>query len=543
LGVDYDATRDDMKERHDNGSFEGRLEFETLISDTSAALMGASPEQVDAAIEGALGRVREFFRADRCALLSVDADRTAAHVRLASYAEGVSRVPSDVNLVDVFPWAARKVLVEHVPVRVSSLTDLPVEASPERPSWEAMGIRSCLLLAIEIGASIRHLIVIHTVHDEQAWPDALVTRLRVLGELLAGCLERKEMVHELRETEARLTSGADLAGLAHYELDYVRGVSRADDRFHDICGTPPDERQGLQALRFWMEHLHPDDRPRVLETREQLHAGKLDRFETEYRYVHPTRGQRWIHHLARVSRRDAAGRLAASYGVFRDITEGKRTDEELVDLSRRLIRAQEEERAIIARELHDDVTQRLAVLAIDAGRAELAAATGEQAEAMRSLREGLVRVSEDVHSLAYELHSSVLEELGLVEALRAACERLGRRSSVEISLDLDPKADHLARDSALCLFRVAQEALNNVARHSRGHTASVALQSMDGGVLLAVRDDGVGFEPASLGTRKTLGLASMRERLRLVNGTIDIESAPGNGTAVIAWVPAREGSS
>ena len=255
----------------------------------------------------------------------------------------------------------------------------------------------------------------------------------------------------------------------------------------------------------------------------------------------PTRGQRWIHHLARVARRDAAGRLTASYGVFRDITDGKRADEELADLSRRLIRAQEEERAMIARELHDDVTQRLAVLAIDAGRAELAAASGEQAEAMRELREGLVRISEDVHSLAYELHSSVLEELGLVEALRAACERLGRRSRVEVSLDLDPKADELTRDSAFCLFRVAQEALNNVARHSQGRMARVALQPMDGGVLLAVRDDGVGFDPTGPGTRKTLGLASMRERLRLVHGTLDIESAPGNGTAVIAWVPAREG--
>ena len=537
----WDVNRDDMYERDEHVNLEGRLEFETLISDTSARLMAASPEQVDAAIEGALDRVREFFRADRCALLSVADDRTAAHVRLASHAEGVSRVPSDVNLVDVFPWAARKVLVERLPVRVSSLADLPAEADPERPSWEAMGIRSCLMLPIETGASIRHLIVIHTVHEEQAWPDALVARLRVLGELFAGCLDRKEMVAELHETEARLSSGADLAGLAHYEVDYARGASRADDRFFDLCGAPPDERQGLQAVRFWMEHIHPDDRPRVLDTRELLHEGKVEQLEMEYRYLHPTRGQRWIHHLARVSRRDGSGRLAGSYGVFRDITEGKRADEELADLSRRLIRAQEEERAMIARELHDDVTQRLAVLAIDAGRAELAAASGEQAEAMRVLREGLVRISEDVHSLAYELHSSVLEELGLVEALRAACERLGRRSRVEVALDLDPKADGLARDTALCLFRVAQEALNNVARHSQGRTARVALQPMDGGVLLAVRDDGVGFDPTSPGTRKTLGLASMRERLRLVHGTLDIESAPGNGAAVIAWVPAREG--
>ena len=110
-------------------------------------------------------------------------------------------------------------------------------------------------------------------------------------------------------------------------------------------------------------------------------------------------------------------------------------EEALRDLSRRLIQAQEKERALLARELHDDLTQRLAVLAIDVGRAELAAPDGAQAEAMRTVREGLVRLSEDVHSLAYQLHPSVLEELGLAEALRAECERLGRQAPVDLSAD------------------------------------------------------------------------------------------------------------
>jgi len=535
--------------RHFAEHLEGRLEFETLISDTSAALMAATPEQIDRAVEGALDRVREFFRADRCALLSVGADQQLVNVRLASYADGVSHVPSDINLVELFPWAGRKTLVERVPVRVSSLADLPPEASAERPSWEQMGIRSCLLLPIETGDAVRHLIVIHTVNEEREWPGALAKRLRVLGELLVGALERKEMIAGLREaeasvrrSEARMASGADLAGLAFYEVDLGKRVAYVDDRFRDICGVPGEREQGLQAVDHWLEHLHPDDRPRVLDMRRQLHDGSRDEISLEYRFLHPVQGQRWIHHLARVARRDATGHAIATHGVLREITTRRRAEDELADLSRRLIRAQEEERAMIARELHDDVTQRLAVLAIDAGRAELSATTGVQAEAMRTLREELVHISEDIHSLAYQLHSSVLEELGLVEALRTACEHLGRRSRVEVSLDLDPKADGLGGDTALCLFRVAQEALNNVARHSEGRGASVSLRPMAGGVLLAVRDDGVGFDPADPGTRKTLGLASMRERVRLVNGTLDIESAPGHGTAIVAWVPAREGS-
>ena len=215
-----------------------------------------------------------------------------------------------------------------------------------------------------------------------------------------------------------------------------------------------------------MEQIHPDDRERVLDLRRQLHAGGLERLSVEYRFPHPTRGERWIHHVARVARRDATGRTLRSFGVLRDITEAKQAEEALRDLSRRLIRAHEDERALLARELHDDVTQRLAVLAIDMGRAELAAPEGAQADVMRSVRAELVRLSEDIHSLAYQLHPSVLEELGLVEALRAECERRGRQGRLAVAMDLESLPAVVGKEAQLCLFRVAQEALTNVARHA-----------------------------------------------------------------------------
>jgi PAS domain S-box-containing protein len=351
--------------------------------------------------------------------------------------------------------------------------------------------------------------------------------------------ERKHADEVHRVSEARLAAGTDLAGLAFYEVDFSERVAFIDDRFRDICGVPPDREEGLQPLEFWIEHLHPDDRERVMDQRQQLHDGRMERLNIEYRYLHPMQGEKWLHHVARVTNRDATGRTVKSFGALRDITALKRVEEELRDLSRRLIRAHEEERALLARELHDDLTQRVAVLAIEVGRAELAAAEGSQAQAMRLVREGLVRLSEDIHSLAYQLHPSVLEELGLAEALRAECERVCSQGRVDLSLELEPLPAFVGRDAALCLFRVAQEALNNVTRHAGARAASVALRQKDNGVLLAVRDDGVGFDPASPGTRRRLGLASMRERVRLLNGTLDIESAPGQGTEIIAWVPAE----
>ncbi len=349
--------------------------------------------------------------------------------------------------------------------------------------------------------------------------------------------ERKLSEESFRASEARLAAGAELAGLAFYEADFDSGVMFIDDRLRDLCGIPPDRELGLQALEFWMEHLHPEDLPRVLDRRQQMQDRRLDRVSIEYRYVHPSRGERWIHHLAGVAERDAIGRALRTFGVFRDVTESKQVENELRNLSRRLIGAHEEERALLARELHDDLTQRVAVLAIEAGRAELAGSDGPQATAMRSVREGLVRLSEDIHSLAYQLHPSVLDELGLVEALRAECERQRRQRRIELSLKLDPLPAAVGKGEALCLFRVAQEALNNVARHAGARAASVTLRPMDHGLLLAVRDDGVGFDPASPGRGRSLGLASMRERVRLVNGTLDLESSPGGGTSVIAWVP------
>jgi signal transduction histidine kinase len=261
----------------------------------------------------------------------------------------------------------------------------------------------------------------------------------------------------------------------------------------------------------------------------------------EYRFLHPSRGERWFQHVSTVVRHHSSSGAIRTFGILRDITESKRAEEELSTLSRRLIQAQEAERALIARDLHDDVTQRMAVLAIELGRVESSAPGGVQSGTLRKVREGLVRLSEDIHSLAYRLHPSVLEELGLLEALRTECERRGRHGGIDVALDLDPVPAAVAKDAALCLYRVAQEALTNVARHARAQTASVTLRQVDGGLLLAVRDDGVGFDPGESRGRGRLGLVSMRERLRLVNGTLDVESAPGQGTVIVAWVPGEGG--
>jgi signal transduction histidine kinase len=209
-------------------------------------------------------------------------------------------------------------------------------------------------------------------------------------------------------------------------------------------------------------------------------------------------------------------------------------------LGGRLINAQEVERARLARELHDDVTQRLALLAIDAGREERNLPGPAGGTAMRTMREGLVRLSEDVHALSYRLHPSILEDLGLMEALKSECERFSRTRPIRLEANARDIPEKLPHDVALCLFRIAQEGLRNIARHAGASRTEVSVRRLDGGLQLAVRDDGAGFDPARHRTGMSLGHASMRQRVLLLGGKVDIDSSPGRGTTILAWVPLRE---
>ena len=216
----------------------------------------------------------------------------------------------------------------------------------------------------------------------------------------------------------------------------------------------------------------------------------------------------------------------------------KRAERESFALSSRLLTAHEDERRRLARELHDDITQRLASVAIDAARLESVARLRRNHDrASQSVHGELVRLSEDVHALSYRLHPSILDDLGLAEALKAECEQVSRHQAVRVDVELHHVPDTLPNDVALCIFRIAQEALHNVARHAQASVARVTLALSDGGLLLAVTDNGVGFDVNATRSRPSLGRASMSERVRALGGRLGIRSASGQGTTLSAWVP------
>lgn len=224
----------------------------------------------------------------------------------------------------------------------------------------------------------------------------------------------------------------------------------------------------------------------------------------------------------------------------REQSERERAEGAAREFSGRLISAQEDERSRLARELHDDVTQRLALLAIEAGRAGNVTAEKDGGDHMRNMRESLVSLSEDVHALSYRLHPSILDDLGLVEALRSECEHFSRLESIPVDVKMQDDLAAPSRDVALCLFRIVQEALRNIGRHAGAKHAEVSLRRRGDALQLSVRDDGTGFDPEQHRDRPSLGLASMQQRIYLIGGELNIESAIGYGTIVLASVPLRE---
>jgi signal transduction histidine kinase len=210
----------------------------------------------------------------------------------------------------------------------------------------------------------------------------------------------------------------------------------------------------------------------------------------------------------------------------------------LDELAGRLIHAQEEERSRIGRELHDHISQMLGVLTIKIDQLRTNGdVTPRIGAALDELRRETTEVTDDVHRLSHRLHSSTLDYLGLVPALQKLVSEFSERHNISIAFAHASVPASLPSEIALCLFRVAEESLTNIAKHSKADAAKVHVIGAPDGIHLSVEDAGVGFDTGANMTRPGLGLVSMQERLRAVHGTIQVNSAPSGGTKIDAWVP------
>lgn len=357
----------------------------------------------------------------------------------------------------------------------------------------------------------------------------------------------------------------DAAGVPHERLEALSELKRVasvpifslfeDELGHGVVGGPyiSQSRAGLEAARLALRRLTPAPRPAPEVATIGMDAAAYDARElqrwridearlppgSEVRFRPPSP---WVQYrleivaLALVIVTQAA--LIAALLVQR--ARRRRAEREAHALGGRLITAHEDEGRRLARELHDDVTQRLAGLSIETATLGRQTEPAERAAAEQSISSELARLSRDVHALSYRLHPSVIDDLGLEAALRTECDRAQRRGALEVAFHCDAGVGAVRGDRALCLFRVAQEALRNAVNHAQARQIRVELHTERDGLSLSIADDGRGFEPSAPRERASLGLASMRERVALLGGRLDIRSRHDQGTQVTAWLPAEE---
>jgi PAS domain S-box-containing protein len=335
---------------------------------------------------------------------------------------------------------------------------------------------------------------------------------------------------------------------------------KSEDRFRQFFETQPEccymispggiildvNPATCEALGYTKEELigkavsiiyAPESHPKMRDLLEKWK--KTGRLESEEIVVLTRDGERRVVLVNAGSVVDAEGNLLHSTSVHVDITERKRAEEALSTVNQRLIEAQEEERTRIARELHDDISQRIALQALnlESLKEALPASATELERGIGDVQDQISDIASDIQGLSHRLHSSKLDYLGLEVAAAGFCKEVSERQGVEIDFNCENVPKRLSQEISLCLFRVMQEALQNAIKHSGSRHFDVSLRGGLNEIQLTVLDSGIGFDPEDATRGSGLGLTSIRERLKLVNGKLFIDSQSQRGTTILARVP------
>ena len=359
---------------------------------------------------------------------------------------------------------------------------------------------------------------------------------RMLG-IAVDITERRAVEESLRRKEVELKESQRLAGVGSWQWDRETDTVEWSEELYRIAGRAPT----LPAVSY-KDHAQlytPESWDRLRAAVDTaLHTGAP--YELVLEMVRNDGTHRWI--TARgEAQRDSTGRITWLRGTVQDITERKLADEALSSMNGRLIEAQESERARIARDLHDDIGQRLALLPVVLEHVKRLQpdSSGEALHYLNALQKQTEEITADVQALSHELHPPRLLHLGVVVAMRSFCSELSDRKNVAVMFRDENVAENLPPDMSLCLFRVLQEALHNALRHSGGRSFDVQLCGTADAVNLIIHDEGVGFNVDAASRGLGLGLTSMKERLMLVGGELFIESHSTRGTTISARVPVR----
>ena len=360
-----------------------------------------------------------------------------------------------------------------------------------------------------------------------------------VGGVATDISERKSAEQALREQRTLLAEAQKLAGLGCWEWDPSSGRVTWSDEMFAIYGVDP--REFKPTFEGYLERVHPEDRA---TTGAMVARALMDNraFSIDERILRPGGEVRQLRSHGEVVR-DEAGRPIKMVGACIDVTEQKGAEAalrtaavNLQALTRRLVQAEEAERRRIARELHDRVGQNLSALNINL---DIVQANLKEPDLKRRLDDSLKLVDgtlQSIENVMADLRPALLDEYGLAAALAWYAEEYSQRTGIRVDVEALEAWKSLLPEVAVALFRIAQEALNNAAKHSSAKRITVLVEEKDGELMLSVTDDGCGFDMAQA-PRGRWGMTTMRERAEAAGGRLAVESQPGKGTTVRASVP------
>ena len=517
-----------------------RLRFEEMLSALSARFVNLPPDRLDAEIERVLESIGKTFDLDRVGVFELSEEGHKLRLLHSYKIPEVAASPSESKF-DPLPWIRQK-LINGEMITFSDPEDLPAEAEADRNFLRGQGVVSLAVIPLSTGEKTLGVLSLTMLRHRKKWPNELMRQCRLVAEVFANALVRKRDEEALMQAEAKYRTVADFT----YDWEYWANV---DDSLEYV--SPSCERISGYTTQDFIDNpllikeiIVPEDRD-IWERHYHDSRQELKPRDIQFRIQRPDGEIRWIEHNCQPVT-DHQGHLQGFRAGNRDITTRKRIEKgirererDLRRLATQLISDHEEERQSLARELHDDLSQRLAALAIQAGKMEQQAVNKHalDAEACSRLKDGIIDISNDVHSLSRQLHPSILDDLGLTRAVESECTWFSNREGIEVTFTPENIPRTLSKDVCLSIYRIIQEGLNNIAKHACANRAKVVLQKTDGRICLSIQDDGIGFDTAEVRQKPGLGLSSMRERVRIIHGVLRITSEPEKGTTISVQVP------
>lgn len=470
-------------------------------------------------IEEELRESEERFR------LAAQAGKMLAYAWNATTDEIVwSRESAQILGIDeVKPTTGQQVLATVKPADRERFTIAVAKLSPEKPYLE-----------ISYRMTRPNGTVVWLECNSQAHFDKQGRMSRIVG-MVTDITERKRTEEALRENEERLRLAVQAGRMYVFEWDVLTDIIFRSGRCADILNWMDDPTR--DAGRQFVARVHPDDREAYATTESGL-SPENPTYHTTYRMLRPDGDVIWLEESGH-GFFDREGELLRTIGMVADVTERKLGEEAISSVSRRLIEAQEQERARIARELHDDLSQRMALLQIGLEQFEqdIPGLSSRARQQLHDLAKASEQVSSSIHNLSYQLHPSRLDTLGLVASIGGFCREFSQYHKLGVLFVHHDIQEEIPKDVSLCLYRIIEEALQNVVKHSGAKDAKVELSGHSNRIDLRISDSGRGFSPESARVETGIGLISMRERLRLVGGHLSVESGPSVGTHIHVRIP------